>query len=82
MLQVRQVQKWQLAQKEKSAGFKSPDLGSLLIHLLTTTTDFDINYFFNFFLQPKLIFIGMRVMRPSRKEISSMLFTFTQKELE
>ena len=28
MLQVRQVQKWQLAQKEKSAGFKSPDLGS------------------------------------------------------
>ena len=28
MGQVRQVQKWQLALKEKSADFKSPDLGS------------------------------------------------------
>ena len=28
------------------------------------------------------MFTGMRVMRPSRKEISSMLFTFTQKELK
>ena len=28
MAQVRQVQKWQLAQKEKSPDFKSPDLGS------------------------------------------------------
>ena len=28
MSQVRQVQKWQLAQKEKSADFKSPDFGS------------------------------------------------------
>ena len=27
-VQVRQVQKWQLAQKEKSADFKSPDFGS------------------------------------------------------
>ena len=27
MSQVRQVQKWQLAQKEKSADFKSPDFG-------------------------------------------------------
>ena len=28
MAQVRQVEKWQLAQKEKSPDFKSPDLGS------------------------------------------------------
>ena len=28
MGRVRQVQKWQLALKEKSADFKSPDLGS------------------------------------------------------
>ena len=35
-----------------------------------------------FSLQPQLMFTGMRVMRPSRKEISSMLFTFTQKELK
>ena len=56
MGQVRQVQKWQLALKEKSADFKSPDLGSsvyALINynhrlLLTTTTDFDTNYFLFF----------------------------------
>ena len=28
LVQVRQVQKWQLAQKEKSADFKSPNLCS------------------------------------------------------
>ena len=28
------------------------------------------------------MFIGMRVMRPSIKEISSMLFIFTPKELK
>ena len=28
MVQVRQVEKWQLAQKEKSADFKSPNLCS------------------------------------------------------
>ena len=50
MGQVRQVQKWQMAQKEKSADFKSPDLGSSAYTLITTTTDFDTNYFF-FFLR-------------------------------
>ena len=58
-------------------------LTSLLILLL-------INYnhrlshklIFIFSLRSQLIFIGIRVMRPSRKEISSMLFIFTLKELK
>ena len=54
----------------------------MLIHQLTTTKDFDTNYFNFFSLQPQLMFIGMRVMRPSRKEISSMLFIFTPEELK
>ena len=33
-------------------------------------------------MQPQLMFIGRRVMRPSRKEISAMLFIFTLKELK
>ena len=41
MGQVRQVQKWQLALKEKSADFKSPDLGSSAYALI--------------FLQPQVI---------------------------
>ena len=47
MGQVRQVQKWQLAQKDKSADFKSPDLGSspyVLINYTATMTK--INFLF------------------------------------
>ena len=83
MGQVRQVQKLQLAQKEKSADFKSPDLDKSAYTLI-------INYnhrlshklIFIFSLRSQLMFIGIRVMRPSRKEISSMLFIFTLKELK
>ena len=39
-----------------------------------------LNFFSNYFMFSLLMFIGMRVMRPSRKEISSMLFIFTPKE--
>ena len=70
MGQVRQVQKWPLAQKKNSADFKSSDLCSsayTLINYPQTLTK-PIFYFF-FFLQPWLIFTGIRVMRPSRKEI-------------
>ena len=34
MGQVRQVQKWSLAQEEKSSDFKSPDLGSFAYTLI------------------------------------------------
>ena len=81
MIQVRQVQKWQLAQNGKSADFTSSGLGSsayTLINYLATLTQI----IFIFSLQPQLTFIGMRVMRPLRKEISSMLFIFTPKELK
>ena len=48
----------------------------------TRFRDIDTNLclFFIYFLQPLLMFIGIRVMRPSRKEISSMLSTSTRKE--
>ena len=82
MSQVRQVQKWQLAQKEKSADFKSPDFGSSAYTLINYNRLWHIKLFLFFLLQPQLMFIGMRVMRPSRKEISSMLFIFTPKELK
>ena len=80
---LRQVQKWHLAQKETSVNFKSPDLGSSAYKLII------INYNYRlwhklcliFSLQPWLMFIGVRVIRSSRKEISSMLFIFTLKEL-
>ena len=81
MIQVRQVQKWQLAQNGKSADFTSSGLGSsayTLINYLATLTQI----IFIFSLQPQLTFIGMRVMRPLRKEISSMLFIFIPKELK
>ena len=38
MSQVRQVQKWQLAQKEKSADFKSPDLGNSAYTLIQSVS--------------------------------------------
>ena len=48
----------------------------------TRCRDIDISpcLFFIYFLQPLLIFIGIRVTRPSRKDISSMLSTSTRKE--
>ena len=76
------MQKWQLAQKEKSADFKSPDFGSSAYTLINYNRLWHIKLFLFFLLQPQLMFIGMRVMRPSRKEISSMLFIFTPKELK
>ena len=82
MGEVRQVQKWQLAQKEKSEDFKSPDLGSSAFILIKYHHRLGQKLLFIFSLRPQLMFIGMRVMSPSRKEISSMLFTFTQKELK
>ena len=51
MGQVRQVQKLQLAQKEKSADFKSPDLDEsayTLINLLQPQTFTQINFYFFF----------------------------------
>ena len=81
MGQVRQVQKW-LAQKKKSADFKSSDLGSSAYTLINYPQNLTEIIFYIFFLQPRLIFIGIKVMRPSRKEISSMLFIFTPKELK
>ena len=81
MGQVRQVQKW-LAQKKKSADFKSSDLGSSAYTLINYPQNLTQIIFYIFFLQPRLIFIGIKVMRPSRKEISSMLFIFTPKELK
>ena len=81
MGQVRQVQKW-LAQKKKSADFKSSDLGSSAYTLIKYPQNLTEIIFYIFFLQLRLIFIGIKVMRPSRKEISSMLFIFTPKELK
>ena len=72
----------------KSADFKSPDLGSSDYTRIIINYDYRLwHLFLNFFriifyLQPQLMFIEMRVMRPSRKEISSMLFIFTPKELK
>ena len=76
------MQKWQLAQKEKSADFKSPDFGSSAYTLINYNRLWHIKLFLFFLLQLQLMFIGMRVMRPSRKEISSVLFIFTAKELK
>ena len=84
MGQVMQVQKGKLAQKEKSANFKSPDLGSLaytLTNYQQTLTQITFCLFV-FFLRPQLMFTGIRAMRPLREEISSMLFIFTPKELK
>ena len=81
MGQVRQVLKW-LAQKKKSADFKSSDLGSSAYTLINYPQNLTEIIFYIFFLQPRLIFIGIKVMRPSRKEISSLLFNFTPKELK
>ena len=53
---------------------------NLCLYTYKLPTDFDANYFLFFSLQPQLMFIGIRVMRPLRKEISSMLFIFTPKE--
>ena len=83
MGQVMQVQKGQLAQKEKSANFKSPDLGSLAYTLTNyQQTLTQITFCLFFFLHPQLMFTGIRAMRPLREEISSMLFIFTPKELK
>ena len=82
MGQVMQVQKGQLAQKEKSANFKSPDLGSLAYTLTNYQQTLTQITFFLFFLHPQLMFTGIRAMRPLREEISSMLFIFTPKELK
>ena len=82
MGQVRHVQKWQLAQKEESADLKSPDLGSSAYTLINYLASLTQIIFFIYSLQLQLMLIGMRVMRPSRKEISSMLFIFIPKELK
>ena len=48
LVQVRQVQKWQLAQKENLQILNLQIFAALLIHLLTTTTNFD-KLFLKFF---------------------------------
>ena len=48
MNQVRQVQKWQLAQKEKSADFKSPDFGSSAYTLINYNRLWHIKLFLFF----------------------------------
>ena len=83
MGQVRQAQKWKVAKEEKSADFKSPDLGKSAYTLINYNHRLSHKLIFIFFsLQPQLMVIGIRVMRPSRKEISPMLFIFTRKELK
>ena len=58
-------------------------LASQLIHkLINYNHRLSLKLIFIFSLQPQLMFIGIRVMRPTRKEISPMLFIFTLKELK
>ena len=81
MGQVRQVQKWQRAQKEKSADFKSPDLGSSSYTLIKYAVTMTQTNFFLFFAATADVYRN-EGNEALENFISSMLFIFTLKELK